>query len=68
MTTTDKTTKYLTRQQVLARYGIGNTTLYRWIGDEQVKFPKQKHLGIRCIRFSESELEAWEAERARIKG
>ncbi len=67
MTTSTKSTKYLTRQEVLARYRIGNTTLYRWISDKKINFPQQTHLGARCIRFRESDLEAWEAERAKRK-
>lgn len=55
---------YLTNQQVRKRYQIGNTTLYRWIGDEQTAFPKPHHLGPRCARWLQSELEAWESQRA----
>ncbi|GAA4649670.1 hypothetical protein GCM10023116_19480 [Kistimonas scapharcae] len=55
--------KYLTRQQVLSRYGIGNTTLYRWISDEDIQFPKPVQLGARCVRFLESALEQWEEKR-----
>lgn len=55
---------YLTNQQVRNRYQIGNTTLYRWINDEQTCFPKPHHLGPRCVRWLQSELEAWEAQRA----
>ncbi|OQX36398.1 MAG: hypothetical protein B0D91_09110 [Oceanospirillales bacterium LUC14_002_19_P2] len=55
--------KYLTRNEVLTRYGIGNTTLYRWIGDEEIRFPKPVQLGARCVRFLESALEQWEEKR-----
>lgn len=54
---------YLTSQQVRERYQIGNTTLYRWINDEQTSFPKAHQLGPRCVRWLKSELEAWELER-----
>ncbi len=54
---------YLTNQQVRKRYQIGNTTLYRWINDEQTHFPKPHQLGPRCVRWLQSELEAWESQR-----
>ncbi|WP_252177481.1 AlpA family phage regulatory protein [Endozoicomonas sp. 4G] len=54
---------YLTRQQVLTRYGIGNTTLYRWMQDSEVSFPKPVQMGPRCVRWKMSELEAWEEKR-----
>ncbi|WP_299734845.1 AlpA family phage regulatory protein [uncultured Endozoicomonas sp.] len=54
---------YLTNQQVRERYQIGNTTLYRWINDEQTNFPKQHQLGPRCVRWRQSDLEAWESQR-----
>lgn len=55
---------YLTNQQVRKRYQIGNTTLYRWINDEQTHFPKPHQLGPRCVRWLQSELEAWESQQA----
>ena len=61
---TTATKKYLSNQKVRARYGIGNTTLYRWINDDEINFPKPKQLGHRCVRWLESELEKWEAQRA----
>ena len=54
---------FLSRQQVLTRYGIGNTTLYRWINDDSVNFPKPVQMGPRCVRWSISRLEQWEQER-----
>ncbi|WP_062265277.1 helix-turn-helix transcriptional regulator [Endozoicomonas arenosclerae] len=54
---------YLTRQQVLTRYGIGNTTLYRWMNDDTVSFPKSVQMGPRCVRWELSTLEAWEEQR-----
>ncbi|WP_211825313.1 helix-turn-helix transcriptional regulator [Kistimonas asteriae] len=55
--------KYLTRTEVLSRYGIGNTTLYRWIHDEEIQFPKPIQLGARCVRFLVSALDQWEEQR-----
>lgn len=55
--------KYLNRKQLLTRYGIGNTTLYRWIQDSSVRFPIPVQLGPRCVRWKLSALEQWEANR-----
>ena len=60
---THKNCKYLTRAEVLTRYRIGNTTLYRWIHDEEIQFPKPVHLGARCVRFLVSALDQWEEQR-----
>ena len=54
---------YLSRKEVLARYGIGNTTLYRWMNERDVNFPKPLQMGARCVRWKQSELEAWEEKR-----
>ncbi|KEQ12445.1 hypothetical protein GZ77_18130 [Endozoicomonas montiporae] len=54
---------YLTRQQVLGRYRIGNTTLYRWMNDDNVNFPKPVQMGPRCVRWKQSLLEHWEKQR-----
>ena len=53
---------YLTNRQVRKRYQIGNTTLYRWINDKKINFPKPHQLGPRCVRWLQSELEAWESQ------
>ncbi|AMO57528.1 hypothetical protein GZ77_14835 [Endozoicomonas montiporae] len=62
MTNTNLQT-YLTRKEVLTRYGIGNTTLYRWMNDEDIQFPKSYSMGIRCARWKITELEEWEQQR-----
>ena len=54
---------YLARKQLLERYSIGNTTLYRWINDPKVAFPKPIQLGSRCVRWALADIEAWEANR-----
>lgn len=53
---------HFTRKQLLDRYGIGNTTLYRWL--EAGQFPKPIRYGPRCIRWKREDLEAWEAKQA----
>ena len=55
--------KYLTRREVLARFSISNTTLYRWLQDDALNFPKSISVGPRCVRWELAELEQWEAER-----
>ncbi|MGI2029113.1 helix-turn-helix transcriptional regulator [Endozoicomonas acroporae] len=54
---------YLSRQQVLNRYGISNTTLYRWIQDEAVGFPQSVQMGPRSVRWKVVDLEAREEKR-----
>ncbi|MBO9482274.1 AlpA family phage regulatory protein [Salinisphaera sp. G21_0] len=54
---------YLSRQQVLNRYGISNTTLYRWIQDDAVSFPQSVQMGPRSVRWKVVDLEAWEEKR-----
>ena len=56
-------TRYLTRRQLLTHYGIGNTTLYRWIKDSSVRFPTPVQFGPRCVRWKLSDLKAWELSR-----
>ena len=53
-----KTPFYLNRLDVLDRYGIGSSTLYRWIGSGY--FPKPMRFGSRCIRWKTQDLEAWD--------
>lgn len=51
-----------TRKQVLERYDIGNTTLYRWL--QEGLFPQPVRYGPRTIRWRESDLVDWESDRA----
>lgn len=34
------TTKYLTARQVAERYSVSDMTLWRWLNDDTLKFPK----------------------------
>ncbi|MFK0572915.1 helix-turn-helix transcriptional regulator [Endozoicomonas sp.] len=56
-----KTHILLSRSEVLDRYGIGNTTLYRWLSDG--RFVEPIRFGPRCIRWKLQDLEAWEQQR-----
>lgn len=54
---------YLSRREVLNRFGIGNTTLYRWMESKEVNFPRPVYLSPKSPRWSQSSLETWEQER-----
>lgn len=57
-------TEYLTGPQVAERYKICGMTLYRWLRDPKLKFPKPMVINRRKF-FNENDLSAWERERAR---
>lgn len=52
---------------VSARYGISKMTLWRWIGDARMGFPKPIYINRRRY-FYRHEIEAWERERAAARG
>ncbi|MER8625551.1 helix-turn-helix domain-containing protein [Mesorhizobium sp. M1143] len=54
---------YLTAKQVLARYHITDMTLWRWLADETLAFPKPMAVNRRRY-FLEADLVAWERARA----
>ncbi|WP_422462576.1 MULTISPECIES: helix-turn-helix transcriptional regulator [unclassified Endozoicomonas] len=60
-----KNDTYLTRKEVLQRFLIGNTTLYRWLKSDQ--FPQPVRLGPRCIRWSEASIIRWEQQRQNLE-
>lgn len=55
--------RFLRRKEILARYGVTNSTLYRWI--EEGKFPKPLKLvpGGKASGWPIEEIEALERER-----
>lgn len=55
--------KYLKRSDLLRRYNIGNTTFYRWLDSEEIKFPPPVYLSPRSPRWEESVIEEWEQKR-----
>ncbi|WP_422136546.1 helix-turn-helix transcriptional regulator [Endozoicomonas sp. ALD040] len=57
----DYSRQYLTYKQVCSRYGIGSTTLYRWI--EQGRLPEGDKIGPRARRWNIRDLLKWERER-----
>ncbi|MGX5803500.1 helix-turn-helix transcriptional regulator [Bradyrhizobium sp. Arg314] len=54
---------YLTAKQVLARYHVTDMTLWRWLNDEALAFPKPMIVNRRRY-FLEADLIAWERGRA----
>ena len=55
--------EYLTRLELLHRYSVGNTTLYRWMNSDDINFPSPIYLSPRSPRWSKHDLEVWEAKR-----
>ena len=53
--------RILRRREVLARTGIGQSTLYQWMADG--RFPRPVTLGSRLVGWPESVIDAWIAAR-----
>lgn len=49
---------------LLPRLGIGRATLYRWIDDPGIAFPRPIRIGGRAVAFEESAIAKWLASRA----
>lgn len=54
--------KLLRLPEVKARTGLSRSTIYALIG--QSKFPRHIPLGMRCVGWLESEIDAWIETRA----
>ncbi len=57
----DYSQQYLTYKEVCSRYGIGSTTLYRWIADKRL--PEGDKIGPRARRWNISDLLKWERDK-----
>jgi predicted DNA-binding transcriptional regulator AlpA len=57
--------QFLPARAVWTRYGVTSMSLYRWLDDEELNFPRPVYLG-RFRHWRLSELVAWEASRPRI--
>ncbi|MDX0467460.1 MULTISPECIES: helix-turn-helix transcriptional regulator [Sinorhizobium] len=57
-------TEFLTGPQVAERYKISGMTLYRWLRDPKLAFPQPMVINRRKF-FNETELTAWERDRAK---
>ena len=58
--------RLIPRRAVLARIGVGRTTLYRWM--DEAGFPRAVKVGPRAVRWLESEVTAWITARPRVRG
>lgn len=59
--------RHLDSAQVLARFGISKPTLYRWMNDPDLRFPKPLRIKRRYY-FPESAIAVWEMEHGKIPG
>ena len=66
MTVTRPDDHLLRVNQVLARCGLSRSSLYRQMGEGA--FPRPLRVGVRAVRWPESEIEAWLATRPRATG
>ena len=53
---------YLPASGVRARYGIAKMTIWRWLNNDALGFPKPKRINNR-LYWNRAELEVWEASR-----
>ena len=60
------TDRLLTRQQVQARTALSRTSIYRKM--REGSFPEPLQIGARAVRWPESEIETWIADRPRATG
>lgn len=58
--------RMLTRRDVEVRVGLSGSTIYDAI--KRGTFPRPVKVGVRAVRWSESEIEAWLADRQRGGG
>ena len=52
---------YLKRQELEAKFTISRATIYRWM--KAGTFPAAIHLGANMIRWKQSDIETWVAEK-----
>ena len=58
--------RLLTRGEVEQRVGLSTSAIYKQMRDG--RFPAPIRVGVRAVRWSESEVEAWIAARPRATG
>lgn len=54
--------EFLPARRVWERYGVTSMTLWRWLRDDGLDFPRPVYIG-RFRYFRVEELEAWDADR-----
>jgi prophage regulatory protein len=59
---TSSNAQLLRRHEVEARCGIGRSTIYEWMA--RGLFPQPIRLGVRMVRWRESDIDAWLASRS----
>jgi predicted DNA-binding transcriptional regulator AlpA len=59
---------FATKRQVLARYGFSDATLYRWIADPEICFPRAVKLGHQKRAFRWRDLAEFDARRTALSG
>ena len=64
LTSTPKTETHFTARQVAGDIGISIATLYRWMKDDTINFPRPVKYGHRCVRWRKSDYENWKEQRA----
>ena len=64
--TTATTDRLLRLAEVRTRCGLSRSSLYRQMGEGA--FPRPLRVGVRAVRWPESEVEAWLATRPRATG
>ena len=66
MTVTHSDNRLLRLSEVQARCGLSRSSLYRKMRDRS--FPEPLKVGVRAVRWRESEIEAWLETRPRATG
>ena len=59
--TIERLERLLTSKQIAEETGISRSTIYRLV--QNGSFPKPIRVGRRCVRWLESDIKAWLAER-----
>ncbi len=55
---------FLSDRAVARRYAVSRNTVWRWVREGHDGFPPPVHLSPKCTRWSLSDLEKWEGDRA----
>ena len=66
MTVTTSDNRLLRLSEVQARCGLSRSTVYRQMGERA--FPRPLRVGVRAVRWRQSEIESWLSSRPRAAG
>lgn len=55
---------YFSDKQLAAKFGVGRSTIHRWVA--MGEFPKPVKLSQGCTRWRLDDVEAWEQTRAQV--